>query len=838
MSPARWREVKELFNAAMERAPGEREDYIREVAGGDDQLETEVVSLLASHDDAGTFFEAPLLTTDPLIGRHLGSYQILRRIGSGGMGWVYLGCRADDQFRKRVAIKAVKPELVDAQTLRRFENERYMLAALDHPNIIRLLDAGATEEGLPYLVMDYVEGQSIHEYCDSRNLTTRERLQLFRTVCTAVHYAHQNLVIHRDLKPSNILVTPDGVPKLLDFGIAKLIRPEYGLHPTGLTRTLLQPMTLEYASPEQILGQPTTTASDVYSLGVLLYRLLTGSHPFESTTHSSLELERAICETEPRPPSQVVLNQREGKRPAADAARTLGRDLDLIVLMAMRKEPQRRYASAEHLSQDIQRHLEGRPVAARKDTATYRISRFIARNTALTVVSAAAVILLVALAILDHLHRVRAERRFNDLHAFANFVISDLDPALRDSTIAARKKLVEMGIQYLNGLAAEAGRDRALERDLVRGYLKIADIQGNPFTENLGDFRAAQDSVKKALALAQRIAPSDAENRRDLAHGHEMLFGLLAVMGERGAAEEHYRKAVALGENQSLTAMSLWTKLGYAQGEAGDPGSAAASFRAMLQLAEAWKASKPEDLSAANTVALAKERLAYFSALSGEPSGAVQAIREAIATYERVPNRPPRLVRSIAKAYKALAEVQRWTGALPDALSSCRRSLAMTEALLQKDPKNTQYSLDVQQNLVLLIDLAATSGAHREARAQTARALDLLRPLAADPAASRYALVNYVTLLVTTPYAEFRNDSAAVASARRAAELTGHRDWETLDLLARAYDRAGNAADAVATERRALALLPARQVGRPVSEIHRNLERRLAAFQARPATTP
>src|SRR5260221_732691 len=262
---------------------------------------------------AAAFAPAPA-RVDPLMGRTIGSYKIIRHIGRGGMGSVYLAERSDDQFRRQVAVKAVNPELVDAGILRRFHNERQTLAALDHPNIIKLLDGGTTEDGAPYLVMDYVEGQTIDEYCNSRKLSTTERLQLFRIVCRAVTYAHQNLVVHRDLKPSNILITPDGTPKLLDFGIAKLLKAEYASS-SAVTRTDVRPMTPEYASPEQVLGQPITTASDIYALGVLLYRLLTGVHPYQLKTQSALELELAICQTEPERPSTSVLHR--GKAGAA-----------------------------------------------------------------------------------------------------------------------------------------------------------------------------------------------------------------------------------------------------------------------------------------------------------------------------------------------------------------------------------------------------------------------------------------------------------------------------------------------------------------------------------------
>jgi eukaryotic-like serine/threonine-protein kinase len=274
IDPGLYSEAKRLFQETIALPEQERAGYVDRCCGAGSDLYREVISLLEHHDRADRFFEERP-DPDPMIGRKIGCYQVLRRIGTGGMGTVYLAERADDQFRKLVALKAVRPSLMEEQVLRRFQNERQTLAVLDHPNIIKLLDAGAMEAGIPYLVTEYIEGQPIDTYCAVRKLPVRERVELFRVVLGAVHYAHQNLVVHRDLKPANILVTPAAVPKLLDFGIAKLLRAEYSAY-MGLTRTALQPMTPEFASPEQILGQPITTASDIYSLGVILYSLLAG----------------------------------------------------------------------------------------------------------------------------------------------------------------------------------------------------------------------------------------------------------------------------------------------------------------------------------------------------------------------------------------------------------------------------------------------------------------------------------------------------------------------------------------------------------------------------------
>lgn len=399
MSPEHWQKVKEIFYAAQERDGNERAAFIVEVCNGDDELKQEVESLLTSYEKSDTFIENPAfesasfeIENETLIGQHIGHYKITREIGRGGMGAVYLAQRDDEEFKQRVAIKLVKRGLDTDDIIRRFRHERQILAALNHPNIARLLDGGTTESGLPYFVMEYVEGLLLLDYCEKNNLTTNERLKLFRKICLAVQYAHQNLVIHRDMKPSNIIVTSEGEPKLLDFGIAKLINPEISGQAYTQTSDTIRIMTPEYASPEQVQGFHITTSTDIYSLGVVLYELLTGARPYRLKTNSADELARAICEEEPTKPSYALFREgekeRKGEREkkqnrqSAIGNRQLKGDLDNIVLMALRKEPIRRYASVEQFSEDIRRHIDGLPVIARTDAFSYRASKFITRHKA------------------------------------------------------------------------------------------------------------------------------------------------------------------------------------------------------------------------------------------------------------------------------------------------------------------------------------------------------------------------------------------------------------------------------------------------------------------------
>jgi eukaryotic-like serine/threonine-protein kinase len=434
MTPERWRQIDDLLHSALDCEPNEHGALLDRACAGDPALRRQIEALIAADADAAVFLETPAAAgglppslaselsspreaeADTLIGRHIGAYRIVREVGRGGMGAVYLAERADEQFRKRVAIKLIKPGMDSDAILHRFRSERQILASLDHPHIATLLDAGTTEDGLSYFIMEYVEGQPIDVYCTTHGLSTRERLQLFGLVCAAVQHAHEHQVVHRDLKPSNILVTEAGVPKLLDFGIAKLLTPDNARPAGNLTTVGLRPMTPAFASPEQVRGEPVAPASDVYALGVLLYELLTGRRPYRVEGDTPAQLARAICEQEPEKPSTAVgrrlristtgtevLSVRTPEWPrnppdreATALRRALAGDLDKIVLMALRKEPSRRYGSVAQFADDLRGHLEGRPVLARRDSLGYQTAKFVTRNKTAVVSAVAGVMVTVA----------------------------------------------------------------------------------------------------------------------------------------------------------------------------------------------------------------------------------------------------------------------------------------------------------------------------------------------------------------------------------------------------------------------------------------------------------
>jgi serine/threonine protein kinase len=412
MTRERFRKIRDLYETALELNPAQRDGFLERECQGDEDLRGEVARLLTAREHAPKWLSHPLIApADPFLtsrqqpsgqmeGRRLGGYRIVQEIGHGGMGFVYLAERVDGVIRKQVAIKLVRPWMHDPDMLQRFKQERQILASLDHPAIARLLDGGSTEEGWPYLIMDYVEGQPIDRWCDERKLNVTERLILFRKVCAAVQYAHQHLIVHRDLKPANILVTASGEPKLLDFGIAKLLEPQSAAGSLTATATQMRIMTPQYASPEQVKGEAITTLTDVYSLGVVLYELLTGHRPYRLTSLALHEQARVICEVEPTRPSIVVTTLEGEASDSSDTAhpvtpemvsetregspnrlqRRLAGDLDSVSLMALRKEPTRRYSSVEQFSEDVRRHLEQLPVIARKDSIWYRAAKLIHRH--------------------------------------------------------------------------------------------------------------------------------------------------------------------------------------------------------------------------------------------------------------------------------------------------------------------------------------------------------------------------------------------------------------------------------------------------------------------------
>ena len=644
-------ECERLFDEAAARPPSERQAFL-ERACRDEVLREEVASLLQAEEQAGDFLSQsalgghlPLdgdLVTIPQPGRMVGCYELRAKIGQGGMSTVFLASRADDRYRRRVAVKLVPLAMASAEHLRRFHTERHILASLDHPSIARLHDAGSSEEGLPYFVMEYIEGEPIDAYCDRHRLSIRERLELFRKVCSAVQYAHRNLVVHRDLKPSNILVTEAGEPKLLDFGIAKLLNPELASPILQPTLTWHRVLTPDYASPEQIRGKTITTASDVYSLGVLLYKLLTGHLPHRLSGRTPQEIERLVTAVEPELPSTAVRRIEDGGNGAGTTVETVSRtcrlrpaelrrrlsgDLDNILMMALRSEPQRRYSSAEQLSEDLRRYLADLPVMARKGTLAYRCHRFLRRNR-LPVAVAAAFLLLVL--------------GFATTVAFqASRIARERDQARQEAETSDRVlSFVKRVFQFANPTEVR-GQEVTLREVLDRGSDKVVEeLQDQPEIRaslqntmgeiylNLGLYDKAESLLNAALSTRREVL---GEAHPDVAEGLVNLGVAHHMKGDYGAAEELYREALArarrlFGEKHPGVLEPI-NKLVAVLGDKGEYEEAEKLARQALSLSEhLLDDSDPEVMNAL-------QNLAGLLYAQGDYAGTAELSRRAVALH-------------------------------------------------------------------------------------------------------------------------------------------------------------------------------------------------------------
>jgi len=749
LSAERWEVVNEIVADALEQKSGTaRAALIAERCGHDAELLREVESLLEQTTDSFESFAQS--ATDSLHremsilapGQRVGAYAIVRELGRGGMGAVYLAQRADGAFKKQVAIKVLKRGTDTDEVLRRFQSEREILARLNHPNIARLLDAGTTDDGLPYFVMDYVDGKPITKYVDEHRLSVKERLNLFRVVCSAVSYAHQSLIIHRDLKPSNVLVANEGEVKLLDFGIAKLLH-EAEADQQNVTVTMHRIMTPEYASPEQVRGEPITTVSDVYSLGVFLYELLAGQRPYKLKRTSPEEISKAICEQEPERPSTTVGKADGSSKLRTPSSKLLRGDLDNIVLTALRKEPARRYPSVEQFSDDIRRHLEGLPVRARKDTYSYRASKFIRRHK---LGLAAALLVLVTLCagiITTTMQARNARRRFNQVRKLAHSVLFDYHDeiaALPGST-RVRERLVKDALEYLDNLSKEAGNDVSLSSELASAYEKVAAVQGGiAFSShgtalasaNLGDTKGAIDSLNKALAIRERVVamePNNKEMQHNLSFCYAGLGELYTSTGPPDKAADNLRKALPIVEallaedptNESLqinlvdveAALSkvlgnpIWPNMG-------DTNGALEYLNKAQQLQEKLAAEHPTNLVYQLYVAgFHNNRGWVLSAMSGKLPEALENMQKALVIEQGLVKADPgnTLFRSqVAIQFNATGRVRLNMGDKHGALEDFSQGLSIAESLLKADPNDASTRRLVAVSYRNIAEAIASSG--------------------------------------------------------------------------------------------------------------------------------
>lgn len=664
MTPERWQRVEALLDEALEREPSTRDAWLDGACGDDADLRRSVGDLLSAGEEAGTFMESNGLepvarlrdavvrvheqrqAEKEFVGKQVGPYRVIRRLGKGGMGQVFLAVRDDQSFTRHVALKIIRSGMDTEDILHRFKTEQRILGSLSHANIARLLDAGTTPEGLSYLVMEYIEGVPITKYCEANDLSIRDRLELFRSVCGAVHYAHQNLVVHRDLKPGNILVSADGVPRLLDFGIAKVLNRNLPGYAMPMTRPEVRVMTPEYASPEQMRGMFVTTASDVYQLGVLLYELLTGSRPYQTAGLTRAEIEQLVCETEPERPSTAVTTATPDtgesvRKPRATSVdvrggridrlrRMLAGDLDRIVLMALRKEPSRRYQSADQLAEDIRRYLEGLPVRAQSDAWAYRAAKFVRRHRVGVAASSVAAVLLMVVAVIALRFAVvtsaQAERvqlaaaRTEQVRQFLVNLFEVADPENARGRQVTARELLEEG-------AARVERELSDQPDV---QAEMFAVIGTVYRQ-LGLYEEAEPFLERSLTMRRSLYgdehPTVAASLFDLGE-------LRVWQGRLDVAEDLHREALeirkaTLGEDDLVTATSL-NGLGVVISERGRYTEAEPLFREALTIREDELGDG--DPSVAETIA----NLAWVLHDDGRYDEAEIQYRRAIAIQRRV----------------------------------------------------------------------------------------------------------------------------------------------------------------------------------------------------------
>lgn len=724
--------LESIFHQVLERPVADRLTFLESACAGDAQLRARVLRLLTCFDQKAAILDRPPpgifdgdFGPEPLPGRRIGPYEIVRNLASGGMGTVWLARRADEQFEKQVALKLIKRGMDTDELLARFRTERQVLASLDHPNIARLLDGGVTDDGLPYLVMEYVDGLPIDRFCDENRLTVAQRLELFRTMSAAVQFAHQNLVVHRDLKPSNILVSSDGVPKLLDFGIAKLLNPDSSSS-SSLTAPELRIMTPRYASPEQIRGEKISTASDVYALGVVLYELLTGLEPYELATRSRAEYERAICEQEPARPSTAVArlvtvneppSQPRTLTPQAvctarrDEPRRLQRrlsgDLDMIVLRALRKEPERRYSTVEQFSEDVRRHLAHLPILARPDSWTYRARKLVARNPGLmSALGMAAAALVAATGI--SISFARSEARQHAVAAEKQHIAETAEQRVideRDATRAERDKAVAMANFLIEALRKQdpfvSGHQDILVSEAMRQAVQMLDrgeIGNQPdlvaalldavsqVLDHAGKSAEAERLASRALELRRRSHPGD---HPDVAASLSTLGVTLRSLGRFDEAVVTHQTALDMArrlfpEDHACVAQELSNvaachqSLGRAQ-EALSHLDTALAMRQRL-----YGVDHPDVAQNLNNVASCLESL-------GRQAEALPKYEAALEVYQRVFNGDHA---RIATVLNNAANCLNSLGRSAEALTQHEAALEMYRRLFQSDHPNVAISLD------------------------------------------------------------------------------------------------------------------------------------------------
>jgi len=659
MTPDRWQQVKSILAGALDVPATQREVYLRDACGAEMSLRHEVDSLLSSYTEAGAFLNTQEMKAlpDPRVGEEIGPYRLERLLGQGGMGAVYLASREVDGFPMRVALKLIRMSVLNDYVHRRFRMERQILARLSHPNITRLIDGGIARDGVPFLVTEFVDGIPLDEYVKTKKPGLAEKLRLLEAIASAVAFAHRNLIVHGDLKPHNILVNAEGQPKLLDFGIARLIDPES----SSAGEMTLEALTPAWASPEQLRGEPLSPSSDAYSLGRLMYFLLTGQQPFDLAGQAPAQILTLLSLKTPPLPSEVT-GQAELKG-----------DLDNIALKAMEFETALRYPSVDAMAEDLRRHRESLPISAHPTTASYRVKKFVRRHKALVLAAAAVTLSLVAglgmtlwQARLARENYEKSQRLFGDVRKLANSFIFDMDDAIAElpGSTSVRARMVRNAIGYLDRLASESTGEAQLQEELAAAYEKIGDVQGRPGGANLGDTAAALDSYRKAEKIREAVFDQGSTAQRDdLARTYLRISSVLKAAGDFPGSLEYDRKALAIRQ-------------------------------ALLEL-------EPANVERRRSLAATFTALSGSFSLMGEWQGVLENRQRAHAIYEDVLRREPENEsdqRNLALSNYRMSSILFFQKKMDQGLVHARRALEIDEELLRRHPGNVQFQVAVAQD--------------------------------------------------------------------------------------------------------------------------------------------
>ncbi len=880
-----WRDLEDIFDAVCLLDDDARRTVLDARCNGNAELRGEVERLVRAYDEERT---AQREARSAATSRRFGAWQTVRLLGRGGMGEVWLAQRADGEHEQQAALKILSPYLAAPDSLKRFRRERQLLARLEHPNIARLLDGGMSPQGEPYLVMEYVEGVRLDRYCDSGNLPVRTRLELMIKVCAAVNSAHQYLVVHRDLKPGNILVTAEGEPKLLDFGIAKVLDSEASLEQTATNSVFLTPM---YTSPEILRGEPATVASDVYSLGVVLYELLSGHRPFEASKLGPAGLMQAVTAADPPPPG-------------------VDRDLDSITIKALARHPEDRYGSAAQFADDIERYLEGLPVAAVARSRVYVARKFVRRNR---VAVAASAVLLLSLAAglagtlwqarVAQRERDNAEQRFNDARKLANYLLFDLYDSVRTvpGTLPMQADMARRALQYLDRLAATKNNDPALRQELAEGYLKLGTVFGiHPGSgDRLGDTAQAIASDRKALAIIEPLVkerPTSLAARRTLAAVQEQLGGALTMAGQydqgfaglRKAAEAFEQIAAAhphdarawrdagtawysfgklLSEKSGYITFNAEAPLSYLRKavtefetalriDAADPATIkllAACYESIgrinstpnpsqgiqdystaLNLLARLPESEQQTVDVRQMRAMMLVHVGWDQGQLNDLNAGLASVEQAVPVLDALAAADPENTGAAYRrfdAYRSLGLIHGYAGHPAESLENLRKALAVLDWIVARDTANAMYPLLRAEMQGRVANLLVEAKREAEARPYAEASAAFFRRIGDSPDATPQQLIEAVKNAAETGVKSLRDYPAALRFALRANDLAKGQNPAALGYLAEAYALNQNFAKAVEAAQQGLAITPPTKEGESPSQLRKWLEDEVKEYQ-------